>query len=80
MFGPVGRRKTERIHAGFGAVPELVDAANKAPTVRLDAFVGVLVQDRLVDPPAVGFDLGLGVKTPGSVIGDLSDRARACRR
>ena len=53
MFGPVGRRKTERIHAGYDAVPELVDAANEAPTIGLDPLVGVLVQDRFVDPPAV---------------------------
>ena len=64
MLGPVGRRKTERIHAGYGAVPELVDAANEAPTVGLDALVGVLVQHRLVDPPTGGFDLGLGVNQP----------------
>ena len=53
MFGPVGRRKTERIHAGYGAVPELVDTANEEPTIGLDPLVGVLVQDRFVDPPAV---------------------------
>ena len=78
MFGPVGRRKTERIHAGFGAVPELVDAANEAPTIGLDALVGVLVQHRLVDPTPVDFDLGLRIDPAGGVIGvDQIDHVRA---
>lgn len=69
MLGPVRRREDQRVHARFGAVPELVDSSHETPTVGRDALVGVLVQHRLVDPPTVGFDLGLRVHPAGCAIG-----------
>ena len=70
VAGPVGGRKAQGIGPDLGSVEELVDAAHEEPDA-VDASVGVVIADGLVNPPVAVLDLGLAVHVAGGVVGPL---------
>ena len=67
VLGPVGWGQAQRVHPHFGAVEQLVDAANEVPAA-VAALVGVVVADGLMDPPVAIGDLGLAVHVAGGMV------------
>lgn len=74
---PVDRRKSERALADPNVVPQQVLAADEVPSP-LAPLVGVVVEDRLMDPPPRALDLALAVHLADGVrIIDEIDHVRA---